>query len=208
MKNLMKCVQHIKGIKVHDVVEKRLREFKRVGRGSSREIFKELCFCILTANYTAEGGIRIQKEIGDGFLMLSEKQLAKRLRELKHRFPNMRAKYIVEARRHSDSLRDIIKSHKDEKELRAWIVKHVKGVGYKEASHFMRNIGFLNVAIIDFHIVDFLASYGLMEEPKTLTPRKYIEIEELLARIAELSGMNLAELDLYMWYCETGKVLK
>jgi len=45
---------------VREVVESRIEEFRRLGRGLSRELFKELCFCILTANFNAEGGIRIQ----------------------------------------------------------------------------------------------------------------------------------------------------
>jgi len=84
----------------------------------------------------------------------------------------------------------------------------VKGFGYKEASHFLRNIGFENLAIIDFHIIDSLVDAGLIEKPKTITPKKYLEIETMLKKIAEKSGMNLAELDLYLWCNETGKVLK
>ena len=34
------------------------------------------------------------------------------------------------------------------------------------------------------------------------------QIEEKLRRLSKPVGLNLAELDLYLWYLETGKVLK
>ncbi|HOW37251.1 MAG TPA: N-glycosylase, partial [Candidatus Pacearchaeota archaeon] len=77
-------------------------------------------------------------------------------------------------------------------------------------SHFLRNIGYKNVAIIDFHIVDLLVRENLIEQPKSksLTPKKYLEIENILRKIAEKTKTSLGELDLYLWYKETGTVLK
>ena len=78
----------------------------------------------------------------------------------------------------------------------------------KEASHFLRNVGFEDYAIIDFHIIDILEKYGLIEKPKTMTKNKYLEIEDILKKLAKKVNLSLAELDLYLWYKETGKVLK
>ncbi len=208
MEGILECAGRLKGTGVKRLVDSRLKEFKSTGNKSSDGIFKELCFCILTANFQAERAIRIQEELGDGFLRLTEKRLAKRLRELGYRYPNTRAKYIVEARKHRGSLIDVIRSSNSESDLREWFVKNVKGLGYKEASHFLRNIGLENLAIIDFHIIDILAEHKVIERPKTITEGKYLEIENILKRIASELGMNLAELDLYLWYAETGKVLK
>jgi len=208
MKDMIERVRELKKTDVKRMVEVRINEFKNTGRKSNNEIFKELCFCILTANYQAERAVKIQENIGNGFLTLPKSQLRKKLKELGHRYPNTRAKYIMEARKHKDSLKRILKSHADENGLRDWLLKNVKGLGYKEASHFLRNIGFENFAIVDFHIIDVLAKRGLIKRPKTLTKGKYMEIEELLKKIAKKLGMNLAELDLYLWYKETGKVLK
>jgi len=189
------------------IVDTRVSEFAELGRKDERALFSEMCFCILTANYSAEGGIRIQKAIGDGFVTLPEATLALRLRELGHRYPNVRAKYIVEARKHLGSLKRIVSSSNGVS-LREWLVKNVKGLGYKEASHFLRNVGFTDVAILDFHIIDILERCGAVVRPKTLTRNKYIEIENTLKKFASKIGVNLAELDLYLWYLETGKVLK
>ena len=175
MKRFLDSIEDLKKGTVRKIVDSRIREFKQMGK-SPDALFSELCFCLLTANYSAEGGIRIQKELGKGFCNLPEKELAVRLKGLGHRYPNARAEYIFEARKHKDSLRDL-KSRKGE-EARAWLVKNVRGLGWKEASHFLRNIGFRDLAIIDFHIIDLLVRERLIERPKTLTKRKYLEIEE------------------------------
>ena len=91
--------------------------------------------------------------------------------------------------------------------MREWLVKNVKGLGMKEASHFLRNIGFKDLAIIDFHIVDILVENKIINKPKNLN-KEYIKIEEKLRGIAKKVKLSLAELDLYLWYMETGKVLK
>ena len=201
-------IENLKNSKVRDLVNARIKEFRENGKKSSRELFKELCFCILTANFIAEKSLKIQKEINDGFLTLPEHELAEKLRKLGHRFPQKRAKYIVEARKYADSLKNIIQSINTGEKLREWLVKNIKGIGYKEASHFLRNIGYTDLAIIDFHIINILTKHGLIEKPRTLTQTKYLEIENLLREVADKLNLSLAELDLYLWYMETGRVLK
>lgn len=207
-RELLDSIQNLRQSKVGGLVDSRTREFKEMRNRPSREIFKELCFCILCANYTAERSMQIQKAVGDGFLALPESQLRERLRTLGYRFPNVRSEYIAEARRYKDSLKEITASFNDENERRKWLIENIKGIGPKEASHFLRNIGYTDFAILDFHIINVLSRYGLIEKPKALTQRRYLEIEELLRRIAGEADLNLAELDLYLWYMETGKVLK
>ncbi len=208
MNELLERVDCLKNTDLKNLVENRLKQFKNLSVASSEEIFQELCFCILTANFNAERSIEIQRKIGDGFLTVPETKLAEKLKQLGHRYPSARASYIVGARRYKSLIRDIVKESDDEKKLRKWLVKNVKGIGYKEASHFLRNIGYENVAIIDFHIIDLLVRHDIIEKPKTLTRKKYLEIEDLLGKIAARLELNLAELDLYLWYMETGKILK
>ncbi|MCX8191648.1 MAG: N-glycosylase/DNA lyase [Nitrososphaerales archaeon] len=193
---------------VRIIIQNRIKEFEELGMKGIEEIFKELCFCILTAGYSAEGGMNIQKKIDDGFLNLSEEELSKKLRELGHRFPEARAKYIVRAREKLNLLSSILSASTDDKYVRELLVKNIDGLGYKEASHFLRNIGRLNVAIIDYHILDLLDRYRVFSKPKTLTKRRYLEIERALENISERLGIKLGELDLYLWYLETGKILK
>ena len=204
-KKLLKSIENLKKGKVKELVDFRIKEFKNMGKKSNDKLFKELSFCILTANFNAERCIDLQNRVGNQLLNSPENELAQQLTIYGHRFPTVRAKYIVEARKYKDSLKNIINSENDPRE---WLIRNVKGIGYKEASHFLRNIGFENYAIIDFHIIDLLVRYNLIERPKTLTKKKYLEIEQVLNKIAEKTNLNLAQLDLYLWYLETGKVLK
>ncbi|MFV9630471.1 MAG: N-glycosylase/DNA lyase [Methanosarcinales archaeon] len=209
MEKLIQLIVNIKKIReVRETINFRIKEFQKINEKSTNEILKELCFCILTANFNAEKSIKIQEEINDGLLTFSESKLAKELKKSGHRFPNIRAKYIVEARMHEESINRIILSPGDEQEQRDWLAKNIKGIGYKEASHFLRNIGFTDLAIIDFHIIDLLTRLELIQKPKNLGKKKYLEIEKLLRNASIKLNMNLAELDLYMWYAETGKILK
>jgi len=208
MHKLLSSIEKLKKSHVKDLVEARLKEFREIGDSSSSEIFKELCFCILTAHSNAERCIRVQTEIGDGFLTLPEPQLEARLTELGHRYPSARARYIVLARNHADSMKDIIQTFNDENSLREWLATNIKGLGFKEASHFLRNVGFTDLAILDFHIMDILERNNIVQQKRGLTKKRYLEIEKGLKEIAEETDLNLAQLDLYLWYLETGKILK
>lgn len=208
MKELIVIVEKHKNSPVKEIVDSRMQDFSELGEKTSNEIFKELCFCLLTANFSAEGGIKIQNSMDDYFSILSEEELAEKLKDFGHRFPNMRAKFISEAQKYKENLKEILDSLEIEEEKRNWLVKNIKGLGMKEASHFLRNVGHRNLAIIDFHIVDLLVKQNIIEKPKTITIKKYLEIENILKKLTEKTNTNLGELDLYLWYEETGKILK
>ncbi len=205
--DLEKKVKELKKSEVAILVKKRLIEFESFKYKPSEDWFSELCFCILTANSSATLGIKIQDAIGsDGFLCLPQEKLEQRLKELGHRFYSIRAEFIVKARKHRD-VKNIV-SDFEGKKARAWLVENIKGLGMKEASHFLRNVGFKDVSIIDRHILSVLCDYEMIEEPRTMTPKRYEEIEKVLEKLAEQTDTNLAELDLYLWYMKTGKILK
>ncbi|HDQ59756.1 MAG TPA: N-glycosylase/DNA lyase [Candidatus Woesearchaeota archaeon] len=207
MKDIVARINSVRLTRTKKLIDQRMREFEALNKKTSREWFKELCFCILTANCAAHTCMQIQKNIEDGFISLTENNLAERLRNSGYRFPNIRANYIVQNRRFVNALKNKLKNL-DDFEARKWLVQNIKGIGYKESSHFLRNVGYKNTAIIDFHIIDILVKTNLIPRPKTLTKTKYLEIENILKNIAIKSKLNLAELDLYLWFIETGKVLK
>lgn len=208
LEQLLNQVERLTKTGVKDEVEEKIRNFKRAGEKDVTEIFKELCFCILTAGYNAEKSLRMQKEIDDGFLKLSEKELASELRRIGHRYPESRARYIVKAREKISQLRNVLETLEDPKRIRDWLADNIDGLGYKEASHFLRNIGHLDLAIIDYHILTLLEKYGLVDKPRTLTKKRYLQIEKILEEISARVGLKLGELDLYLWYLETGKIIK
>ena len=207
MDNLINQIKSIQKTGIKDKIDCRLKDFNNINKNSSEELFKEMCFCILTANYNAEKSIIIQDSINDDFFKLTEEELANRLVYHGHRFPNTRAKYIHESVKYIDIIKNVVNSSDGER-LREWFVKNIKGLGYKEASHFLRNIGFADYAIVDFHIVDILVRAKIIDKPKTISKSTYLEIENKLKKIANKLDMSLSELDLYLWYIETGKILK
>ncbi len=208
MNKLIASIESLKDNNISSVITERIKEFSELGELPIEKIFEELCFCILTANCAAISCIEVQKRINIGFLNYSEEELRNKFKEYGYRFPNIRAKYIVEAREHILDIKKKINSNMDEMMIREWLAKTIKGLGYKEASHFLRNIGFKNIAIIDFHIIDILEKFRIIQKPKSLSKKKYIEIEQVLKKIGDRVNLDLDELDLYLWYMETEKVLK
>ena len=190
------------------LVEKRWNDFLILGReGSDEELFSELSFCVLTANWSAKGGIKAQKGIGDGFCSFTREDLESALRKFGHRFPSARTNYIIQNRWIIDKLRDVISMPFEE--AREYIVKNVKGIGWKESSHFLRNIGVENVAILDKHIMRMMVSANLISEiPKGWTKSRYLDYESRLIPIADHFKIPLGKLDLYMWYAAKKSVDK
>ncbi len=204
-------IQDIEGLdtSVKKTIRGRLEEFRSFSEKDNKEWFSELCFCILTANSKAHTALNIQAELGpDGFLNNTRSQISSCIRNNKHRFHNNKASFICGARKYKD-IKHIIQSYSDGKSAREWLVKNIKGLGYKEASHFLRNVGFKDVSIMDRHIVNLMVDHKIIKEkPSSITPKIYLDLEKKFERIASKANMNLAELDLYMWYLKTGEVLK
>jgi len=207
--NLIKKILALKSSDVRETVDERIREFKALGKKGEEDWFSELCFCILTAASTAKLGIKIQNELGaDGFLTLSYQKLVSKLKSAGHRYCDQRAARIVKARKFYN-IKEIVTSFLDEQSARDWLAENVDGIGYKEASHFLRNVGYTDVAILDRHILALMRQHELLEGSlKTSTKKKYLAAEEKLRELAQKTDLSLPELDLYLWYMETGVVLK
>ena len=217
---MTKLISQIKAInpEIREKIDSRLKEFQSFKSKSSEDWFSELCFCILTANSRAKSAINIQKELGfRGFSTLPLAEVTSTIKRNKHRFHNTKAKYIIEARKHKDIKDKIYRltrnsNSKDKQSIidtREWIVKNIKGIGYKEASHFLRNTGFDNIAILDRHILSLLHENNLVSSiPKQLNKKNYLSIEKSFISMANKMKISPAKLDLTMWYLKTGKVLK
>ncbi len=205
---MLKSVAELKNSyeKKKQIIKQRLEDFKRTR--TEEEIFSELCFCLLTPQSkarSADKSIRImngKKILWDG----SESDILSVLESCGVRFPQNKAKYIVEARKFFP-LKEKLNIN-DPENAREWLVKNVSGIGYKEASHFLRNVGFSGFAILDRHILKNLCALGVIELPKTLTRKKYLEIEEKMKEFAEAVDIPIDELDLLLWSEETGEIFK
>ena len=110
MHDLIKAIETVKNNCVRLIIDERIQEFKQMRTESKEKIFQELCFCILTANSTAERCIQVQKNIGEDFFMLSENDLAQKLKTCGARFHTKRAGYIVVSRKNVNELFSVLAS--------------------------------------------------------------------------------------------------
>ena len=131
------------------------------------------------------------------------------------RFHNKKADYVFIARNFflqngKISIKKALDRFRNVHECRDWLVHHIKGLGYKEASHFLRNIGYgENIAILDRHILRNLCRLGILEiMPKSLTRSQYLQIENEMAGFAKQVAIPLSHLDLLLWFTETGEIFK
>lgn len=198
-------------------IEKALAGFRELWlKGSEEDIFSELCFCLLTPQSKALSCAVAIEKLKENKLLVNGKQagVASCLRTLT-RFHNNKASYIRNAgkifsKNNKIIIKEKIAGFEDKRELRDWLVDNIKGLGLKEASHFLRNIGFgRNVAILDRHILKNLEKLGVIKKiPDTLSRKIYIEIEQKMKEFSDRSGIPLEALDLLFWSRQTGRIFK
>lgn len=197
-------------------IRKKLGEFENIIKNASEEaIFEELVFCIFTAGTSAKMGLSALSAVRSILPRASEDELRAKLRGV-YRFPNVRSKHVIHTRdylasRYGLKLRPLLLSLEDPAERRDFLAlnKDIKGLGFKEASHFLRNIGFRGYAILDKHILQCLFELGITESTRAPHSRsKYIEIENKFKRFTEKNGFDFDEMDLFLWSEKTGEILK
>ena len=188
-----------------DIIKNRLDDFSKV---KGEDIFYELCFCLLTPQTSAKAADKCIQELRKrDFRNSVNFNPVKLLNNI--RFNNNKAKYLQEAKEKYDVVRDELSKDKSSEEMREWLVKNVKGFGLKESGHFLRNIGYRDLAILDRHILRNLVRFNVIKEvPKSLTSRRYFEIEEKFKEFSKEVGISMDELDLLFWSMETGEVFK
>ncbi len=194
----------------------RLAEFKAVYEAGDQAIFEELCFCILTAGSSAKMGMRTVEALRDILRTGTREALVQRAREHRVRFWSVRPSYIFSTREYLRQqcglkLRELLDSFDSPTSRRDFFAgnRYIKGLGYKEASHFLRNIGYRGYAILDKHILNSLREMEVITARMRPTTRKgYLEIEQRLIRFAGTAGIDVDHLDLLLWSRKTGEILK
>ena len=178
-------------------------------------LFEELAFCIFTANTSAEMGAKAVDAVRNVLINGTADEMTRRLEGI-YRFNNVRPAHIIHTRNYLKNslnfqLKNKILSFKDKNELRDFFAlnRGIKGLAYKEASHFLRNIGFKGYAILDKHIINSLHEFGILqtnEKPKNA--KQYLEIEQKFIDFSKDVGINMDELDLLLWSGKNGRILK
>lgn len=195
-------------------IKQRLKEFRQLGKGRDEDIFAELCFCILTPQSKAIYCDKTVQQLKKSRLLFNGNKRAIRSQLKRVRFPNNKACYLVAARKFFKNAKSLnIKSRlntDDVLKARDWLVKNVKGLGYKEASHFLRNIGLgKDLAILDTHILKNLKKYKVIKKiPSSISKKTYMEIEDKMRGFSKKTNIPLEELDLLFWSNQTGIIFK
>lgn len=197
-------------------IRQRLAEFDAIWQhGTNEKLWEEMVFCFFTGGCSAKMGLRSVEAVRSILITGDHEELMNALVG-KHRYPRARAGYIVASREflqeHCElNLREKLESFENDLERRDWLVKEkrIKGLGYKEASHYLRNIGFKGYAILDKHILRSLAELGYIEDPTPPSTRtKYLATEQKLKELAANLKIDFDELDLVLWSLKTGEILK
>ncbi|MCL5665613.1 MAG: N-glycosylase [Candidatus Thermoplasmatota archaeon] len=230
--DILDQVDELRRSSFRKLVEAKQKEFISAGMSTKEFIFGELCFCILTANTSAELGLAIQSRISpEQFSTLPAAELRNALRAHRYRFYNTRSAFISKNRWIMDDLPGILR-WQNRDEAREYLVEKLYGIGYKEASHFLRNTGIFDFAILDKHILRILSDdlgintgifdFAILDKHilrilsddlgidtgKISQKNRYKIIEERFIDIAKSFDMSPGIFDLYLWKIATGKLLK
>ncbi|HUF04244.1 MAG TPA: N-glycosylase/DNA lyase [Aridibacter sp.] len=197
-------------------IEERLGEFREVWRsGTDLRLWEEMVYCFFTGGCSAKMGLRSVEAVRPQLLEGSHESLTEALVGV-HRYPRARAGYVVASREFLREhcglmLRKKLESFKHPLERRDWLVKEkgIKGLGYKEASHYLRNIGFRGYAILDKHVLRCMHELRLIETPKPpITRMRYLSVEITLKNFSDQLKIDFDEMDLVLWSMRTGEILK
>lgn len=209
----MKSYEHIEELRTlyeerQEAIRKRLEEFSAI---KPDEYFYELVYCLLTPQSSAINAGRAVEALKAEDLLGRNVECTQILFRKQHyiRFHNTKAKRLAEVKEGYAGIHAQLCNGSTSPDLRSWLVKNVKGLGWKEASHFLRNIGHRDLAILDRHILKNLKKHHVIHVvPKTLTPKRYLVIEKKFQSFASVVGITMDELDLLFWSNETGEILK
>ncbi len=198
---------HLRNIylKRKNEIASRLKEFKLV---KGDDLFYELCFCILTpqtSGFRADECIQELKRNNFLYTNYNPKNFLKK----KIRFHNNKTDYLIKAKINFLTIVNALNKLSSPEEKRLWLLKNVDGLGLKESAHYLRNVGHENLAILDRHILKNLKKHRVINElPKTLTKKRYLEIEKKFKNFSKKINIPMDHLDLLFWAEETGKVFK
>lgn len=190
-------------------IQSRLADFARV---PSSEYFYELLYCLMTPQTSAANADKAVEQLKHQQFAAREFNPAPTLAHKAHyiRFHKTKAKHLVHVKSEMPKILEALSNGAPSFEQREWLVKNVKGLGYKEATHFLRNIGRNNgLAILDRHILRNLKRFGAIRSvPKSLSRKQYLSIEQRFNHFAERVNIPVDELDLLFWSMETGEIRK
>ncbi|MEZ5344361.1 MAG: hypothetical protein R2681_02290 [Pyrinomonadaceae bacterium] len=199
-----------------DEISQRLLQFRDIWKfGTDQTLWEEMVYCFFTGGCSAKMGLNSIEAVREHLMEGSHEDVMNALVG-KHRYPRARARYVIASRTFLEEhcgmrLREKLDGFGCPLERRDWLVKEkgIKGLGYKEASHYLRNIGFSGYAILDKHVLRCLAELKIIQDPKPPNTRsKYLTVENQLKKFADQVSIDFDEMDLVLWSMKTGEILK
>lgn len=196
-------------------IDRRLEEFKSNYNLDDERFFGEMVFCMLTPQTKAHAGWNATLSLlGSTALFSNDEAIPDILSKSGVRFHKNKTRYILENRekfypntRHLISL--YFKENDTIVDVRNALKRDVKGWGYKEASHFLRNIGFgEELAILDRHILRTLVSHDVISEIPGNLDKEYLNIEQKMIEFSNDMGIPQDAMDLVIWYSVNGEFFK
>lgn len=202
MSNLHQVYSDIK-----NEIEQTQMIFEEIYEIGDYDILQELLFCLCTPQTKAQRGWIAIEELNKQQLIKypNEDVIADVLRKSGVRFKNRKAKYISESiyRFENVSIKNFIeKLTKNEGVVntRNWFADNIKGIGMKEASHFLRNIGFgQDICILDRHIMKKLKEEANVSIPDSLNKAEYLRVESEMIQFANKINIPVCALDFVFW---------
>jgi N-glycosylase/DNA lyase len=200
--------------KIRPEINKRLEDFSAAFKKMNNEdLFAELSFCTFTPQSKAKSCWKCIEHLRTTRLLYTAGADELKCSITGVRFHNNKSGYVVRNRElvsGMDLKKFIIEHSHDITALRKWLVQNIKGYSFKEASHFLRNIGFgSGIAILDRHILKNLVIFGVIDEiPKTINEKNYLDIEVKMKALSEKIKIPLDHLDILFWYKQTGEIFK
>lgn len=197
-------------------IEEKYEIFQELGEnGSDEELFAEMIFCICTPQSSAKAGWKAASRIlKEDLFNADEYVLQDILGTSGVRFKKNKVKYIIHNRPSfypgtKEALNHILSA--PPLTARETLVKGVKGWGMKEASHFMRNIGFGDkLCILDRHILRCLKEFEIIDSiPNGIDRATYLRIEEEMKHFSKEINIPVFALDFVFWAREhKGEIFK
>jgi N-glycosylase/DNA lyase len=120
----------------------------------------------------------------------------------KNRLASLLAMTIVEIYGQSQTIHGFLFGAESAREVRETLTQHVWGFGPKQASLFLRRVGYCaDLAVLDIHVLDYLQlARGLSLSPSKLGRLSfYEEIEDTFREIAAEFGHSVGCVDLATW---------
>ena len=182
---------------------------------SEDSLWRELVACILGSRVTFEAAYSAVKRMHEMLLLSGSRrtacfdqyeQDARAALSGGYPFYRMRAKQIRRAAEHlygtRGSIRGVLNTARDGRSARRLLAAEVSGLGPKQASLFLRNIGYAkHVAILDVHVLTYMNWVGLTDAPikSVSTVRKYETLEDAFIEHACSFGSAPDRFDLAVW---------